>query len=45
MAAAEDARRQVLAAVTIADLAGQVGADHGPRVMNGIRNWLTAPTG
>ena len=43
MAAAEDARRQVLAAVSIADLVQQVGADQGPGVLNGIRNWLAVP--
>jgi Rrf2 family protein len=43
MAAAESAWRQALAAVTIADLARSVDADHGTTVLTGIGTWLTAP--
>ncbi|MGF1428137.1 RrF2 family transcriptional regulator [Kitasatospora sp. LaBMicrA B282] len=41
MAAAEAAWRQALVAVTVADLAAQVDAEHGPRVLAGIRGWLS----
>ncbi|MFF0448780.1 RrF2 family transcriptional regulator [Streptomyces sp. NPDC004609] len=42
MAAAETAWREVLAAVTIADLTRDIDAGPGPQVLNGIRAWLTA---
>ncbi|MEW2382714.1 Rrf2 family transcriptional regulator [Micromonospora sp. NPDC047707] len=41
MGAAEEAWRQALATVTIADLARDVTADYGPEVMPGIQAWLT----
>ncbi|MEU7754408.1 Rrf2 family transcriptional regulator [Micromonospora sp. NPDC049101] len=45
MWAAEDAWRQALAAVTIADLAGDVDATSGPEALAGIQAWLTGGTG
>ncbi|PWR11612.1 transcriptional regulator [Micromonospora acroterricola] len=44
MWAAEDAWRQALAAVTIADLARDVGTDSGPEALTGVRTWLTGVT-
>lgn len=41
MGAAEEAWRQALARVTIADLARDVTGDYGPEVMIGITAWLT----
>lgn len=45
MAAAEAAWRQSLAAVTIADLVGDVDARHGPQIMAAFGDWLSAATG
>ncbi|WP_410809257.1 RrF2 family transcriptional regulator [Micromonospora sp. 067-2] len=41
MWSAEEAWRQALAAVTIADLARDVGADSGPEALPAVRAWLT----
>ncbi|RLP86204.1 MULTISPECIES: Rrf2 family transcriptional regulator [unclassified Micromonospora] len=38
---AEEAWRQALAAVTIADLARDVGTDSGPEALPAVRAWLT----
>ena len=43
MTAADDAWRASLAAVTIADLAGEVTEDYGPSTFAGLRAWLGAP--
>ncbi|MCZ7374301.1 Rrf2 family transcriptional regulator [Micromonospora taraxaci] len=45
MWAAEDAWRQALAAVTIADLARDVDSDSGPEALAGIQTWLTSGAG
>ncbi|WP_062208095.1 Rrf2 family transcriptional regulator [Streptomyces sp. NBRC 109706] len=42
MHTADAAWRGALRAVTIADLARDVGADYGPRAMSRISDWLTA---
>lgn len=42
MARAEQAWREVLGTVTLADLAGEVSADYQGDVLAGIRNWLGA---
>lgn len=43
MAAADEAWRAALRAVTIADLARDVGGDYGPQVFDTIKTWLSAP--
>ena len=44
MTAADEAWRASLRSVTIADLAAQVTGEHGPGVLAGVRDWLTATT-
>ena len=43
MAAADEAWRAALGAVTIADLAAEVTGDYGPSTFAGLRAWLGAP--
>lgn len=43
MLSADQAWRQALRAVTVADLAGSVAADQGPGSLSDIRSWLGVP--
>lgn len=45
MASAEQAWRDALAAVSVADLARRIDIQSGHTAMSGVREWLQAPTG